>query len=802
MHLEDPTSPPTAPPQTSGEERRAALQPLEWGALQLATEFATKVPRWSQFQEVSNAVQRVHAAAAASLAGQQQALNATLEVVRDMSRVGAWKPVLFLHHVVYDETPLQVRVAYASDISDHKDRQTGKVFVGEHGWTIVVQQLQTGNSIGPASSGSFALLEGNFSPQVRAAGNSTGETIDRTLESMKGCPDSDVLPDNLFEWRVRLSETDEAPANHRAESFAAQRRPDFCHIHTLCLCHKLHTAAQRTWALQKEEVTGLLHVCKILSTVGAMGCLKNMVSKTVAQRLVVEETSVLSPDAVSFRSAMVTHFGPPTSQPRRRAIWNLAEQFFGGDWRDPTRLVHTCSGKLCCSSPAESKRKATTIFLKLLSTFNPRMFNRGNWASWSSSLSFFGLAAIHSIIPDAFQKAFRRPDKQHSDEHASLDDGVIDAPHMATESSDLRPAAMHLENEQNLYVEQSGEAPPDAVAVERARYAHSLKVALEFLDRSCYGKVYMLLVTLHAQRQLMASMLHSVSLAWEREQLARAVRNGERQFRLAALAEGEDLRLFFQRLWETWDSGVLWQSFSHTESWRSRLLQLTMRVGAVVHQLIQVRCKAFPVRLFLLLHPQFANNDFAKTLLRTKSCLLDGFTKALFQRFNTPAKLLSPECTVLLVAIARRAQANTFSVERLHSKNLRAAVARMTHKPDVEHLSLLHSAFAAPRWLPSRPEKSGEKKMASSGKRKRRKLEDDDAGAQAPVETQGREHDAQPRKVRRTGGGGAWRAFVHTRSGKQKLTRESATALSIAYASLTPEEKMRYKQLGAAGCQR
>ena len=51
----------------------------------------------------------------------------------------------------------------------------------------------------------------------------------------------------------------------------------------------------------------------------------------------------------------------------------------------------------------------------------------------------------------------------------------------------------------------------DSSEVERAKFAYSLKTALAFFNSTCYGRIYMLLVTLHPEKQLMATTLHGVS---------------------------------------------------------------------------------------------------------------------------------------------------------------------------------------------------------------------------------------------------------------------------------------------------
>lgn len=49
----------------------------------------------------------------------------------------------------------------------------------------------------------------------------------------------------------------------------------------------------------------------------------------------------------------------------------------------------------------------------------------------------------------------------------------------------------------------------------------------------------------------------------------------------------------------------------------------------------------------------------------------------------------------------------------------------------------------------------------------------------------------------RSGGGGAWRAFVHIKHKGVQITKESAKSLANEYRSLLPDEKVFYENLGS-----
>ena len=182
------------------------------------------------------------------------------------------------------------------------------------------------------------------------------------------------------------------------------------------------------------------------------------------------------------------------------------------------------------------------------------------------------------------------------------------------------------------------------------------------------------------------------------EQFVADAVSGERQYRLPMYVEAESLKICFRDIQATWSSPSLWQEYASTELFRTSLFQQTMRLGSVCYELVKVRTRGFPYKLFLLITPQGATEAFAREVLQTKPCMLDHFSRDLLKHFTSVQALLSDEFKAVLTAMARRSQGTTYSTERLHSRNLRTRLARQTHVPDIEHLALSHAAWAAPSW--------------------------------------------------------------------------------------------------------
>eukprot|EP00971_Amphidinium_carterae_P287198 5701141-Amphidinium_carterae.1 len=269
----------------------------------------------------------------------------------------------------------------------------------------------------------------------------------------------------------------------------------------------------------------------------------------------------------------------------------MMTSFFNGDWRETETLVHVCSGSACCRDRVASVSKGSALLQRVVSCVQPKIFNRTNWAEWTDAMAFFGWSAVHDVLPDAFQIAF---DKATAKAAAGVVSQGDDVPDVATSlpmidvlnAEELYPMSLNAP-----YEETTSAALSDKVTIERAKFALSLQAALAFFKRGVFKEIFLLRVTLEPERKLMAALLHSSSQAWEEEQMLNLVDYGERDYRVLALHEGESLRAFFVEIFNQWRSPTVWQEHASTEAFRSCLLQLSMRVGAVGYQLIWIRTR-------------------------------------------------------------------------------------------------------------------------------------------------------------------------------------------------------------------
>ena len=162
--------------------------------------------------------------------------------------------------------------------------------------------------------------------------------------------------------------------------------------------------------------------------------------------------------------------------------------------------------------------------------------------------------------------------------------------------------------------------------------------------------------------------------------------------------------------------------------WRTNL-----RLAACLRALVRVRVKAPPYHLSCLLADGSIEVQLqkAEAVLATPRCMHDAFTQDFCQTFPTPAAMTSEPARQILFAVEMLIATNTYSTERLHSRNARASQRRVqTHSADIATIALPHMSYSGPSWTaeartrrverkrPRMPEGEGEEEPPPPPKKK------------------------------------------------------------------------------------
>eukprot|EP00971_Amphidinium_carterae_P351788 6492280-Amphidinium_carterae.8 len=769
-------------PATEGEQELDeaqpddSIEPLVKGAEHLEKYFARHAgPR--TVLDTSEKSSKKRAVAAAECTAQMQALRliSLLHYAQQQIDAGEFEGVAFIEHVLYDETPLRLRVTYHPDTEP--DTQKAKVWVVERDYTMILKRLR---NIDEDQAAAYLCLRVHLSPAIQATENGIGETVRDMLAACcpMGIPSNADNTPSFFKYQVRVAETDEGGNNNRAERLLMSEplRSKWAHLWASCCAHKLHTVCKKTWSLPAldELISGIKHASILFQGPGVWSAVKDAVEKHVDETLEVHPLCNITPESQRYKAHILNLCSPQTSHPRKHVLTQMLVEFLNADWRGPP--VHLCHDG-CCLNAQESKEKLKVLLRRFLTSLRPRIFSDDNWTEWGDELVIYTLgAAIHKLLPTVIIRLYGQL------QGGEVGQAGATAEAAAAASAPAATTMFHTafgEDEVNLDRHGAAAEAREAAAAEREQMARSRRRALAFFSSNYLPLLFIMLVSLRPQLQVMHHALHQVSYAWEAEQHQRYAEHGLRCFRMLEWHKGIEQQKYINQAVTNAKDPLLWNNICETEEWRTIIMQTLMRPIATVWALLYIRTRGFPYSVFSLLkHTSEAEKlATARTLLATPRCMRDSFGKSFLETFNTEQLLLSECARQVLTAIATITATTTFSTERLHSRNSRRARHRVhTHVADLRTIALAHMGFAGPSWAAP-----GWKKIQNQ-KRERKRVQ----------------HAQAPQKARR-GGGGAFRAFQHHHLQGRRWTGDDMKQVATAYRQLTPRKRAHWEEIGRAG---
>ena len=209
---------------------------------------------------------------------------------------------------------------------------------------------------------------------LRLVERGTAETNVSLLRSVLQAP-QELGP--CFNNRVfRVAETDEDPSIAPGEKLLQSFLPPCwtnATLHSVCIAHKVHTGAVRTWQVAEHVITGAIHVYKTLSdghcTAALVRTLRREIPRRLQVRVVASLHGIGSPEAEAFRRNCLCLFMPVATRPKRTALLQHVFDMMNGDWRDQSCLVHYCTPGCCRRHTCKARRSLAKSTLQLESTF-------------------------------------------------------------------------------------------------------------------------------------------------------------------------------------------------------------------------------------------------------------------------------------------------------------------------------------------------------------------------------------------------------------------------------------------------
>ena len=729
-------------------------------------------PNWDDLAEalrvsVKTLRSRLQALAEAALQNQAHVQEALVNYIMRLHAAKKTQPVLYLEHIIFDETPLLTSLSYGdSEVGEHVER--ARLFVIERGYTLLMcshdDSSKSSDEDAAKTGDQYFCVTGQLSKTLKAAERCTGEGIAAVLRAAREVPAAATQ----FKHCIHMCECDELPANGRAEGILGQERGSaWVTFASFCVAHKIHAACEKLWSLPRMRpiVSGALHVGLLLQSAAARLALHEALAAEVAsRRLVISTTTVPSEESSSYRRRMVALFSPCALDfPDRHSLLTvISSELLNGDWKCH-ELHHHCGSATCCRDEQHARSKIMAAVRQMLRACPIRLLQRNNWRDWMSG--FRGLAileATHGLLSGAFARAFGSAD------------GI-----------DMEQALAAPPQQDRADVVDAQEADPTAVDYERLRKERleHQAAALRFLNAPGWlDDTVVLCRCLAPEVQLMRSFLASTSAVKECGWQNELISSSRRPFRVEELHYGVGLLEMQQHSLLNFTDSSLWTEMADTEEFRSSLLVAALRPASVIYELISTRYKNYPYKLFSLLGRP--SREQAREILSSPHCMQDELTRHILREYPTEEMLTSQEALQVLSCLAQRLMTTSFSTERAHASNARRkrAAAHTKHK-SISALAIADTAVATPFWSRAGKELSMQRKVPKVAKRHRKR-----SGTSIEVGS----------KNQKKGGGGPWRAYVHDMIVNKGAPRDFRL-LCQEYQRLTEDEKLWYRSLGRAG---
>ena len=723
----------------------------------------------------STAEVAINACAEMAVRGQSRLLEHVIEYIAKLTEAKALEGVAIIEHVSYDETPQWCTVRHQSSTCalGEKVAERACLFVVQASYTFLMRQLLEQDELARAHPrGEYLLLQVPLSASVRVGASNAAEGVVGIMKAALPAVDTSV-----FARSYRIAECDEHGGNMRAEAMLCQQHPERVCATILCNAHKIHASAMFSFHLDPvpELLHGLVHLALWLQGGTSYNNFKQHLIAELRRRpfkIILHSGS--SPEATAHRERCIKAFGPDPGTEPRRAAWLrvFADSVLNGSWLCE-ELQHHCKGPACCSGLQDARAKAEFFLKKLVGMLRPVVFQKNNWRDWHRGLKFFGLLqGLHGLLQSAFRAANSSGATVEAEEAQAV-------PFLAAEAGH----------------QQAQDPTGQDAAQQRAQRQQHLRESLKFLESPavaakwhCYLQV--LLQALRPERELMREVLFLTSADREVEVQSNFQ---ESAFNVIALHSQKHVHGMMQLAMVNANTPDVWPlSIGDSEAYRSDVFRLIWRSPATVFQLVTVRTRAFPYKLFALLDPQARRYDLAAEILTSRACLQDDLTRSILTEFNTPELLSGQCCLQVLAAIAANIVGATFATERLHSKNKRrVSGVTQTNVKEVHSIGLTHAAWTGRSWMQS--EFTVPKRKGGRPKRKQKQEEvvadDGDDDGTLP-----------PKRRRKTGGGGPWRAYVHHMVTVEKQARDFHM-LKEGYRNLSEDEKTWFRHLGLQGCE-
>ena len=616
------------------------------------------------------------------------------------------------------------------------------------------------------------------------------------------CFESSQLPlddiSSTFARRQRLCMTDGDRATGLALR-AIEQKSSTKNFPITCNIHRVANMTKAVMSPSDPDISSMVNVALSLQSANSMRLFRQVFREIVETKLVYVREPPRQVDL--DRTRMVLDITLPATTSSNRLKRAIILSLFNGNWFNGSVVEHKCTG--CCADRQHSVQRLCTLGTMVFCGAAPPMWPRSRWTGAREAVNvLLLLQSCHGLLSHTYlrwaaglrggQWVHDRLGSQSAE--AEADTVVREGP--GDGGDGLGPDRFRggfgadddgALDDANVLPEQRASDEWEQRQLEQSRYRRNACAWL--LSRSMHSGIIMARMCLGPLASLMDNYLAQAGAQWDRKQdshaAAATMRHGEedglshRTFRALLLLRGdltrpplEEVRkLMFDRgSWEFMPLG------SRTAGLRSRIATMLSHAGSRISSLAAEHAH-YPYKCFGLLEgsSDVLADEIQREFLETP-CVLDAWSHSLISPYvERGLSLTSQALRAELAHTAYLLEADNAATEARHASIRRSIYSASLHT----HTERVQLANA--EWMLRMMRKVSFPMRVLTKRRGK-------VPASSP-------QDGAPKK--RAGCGGSWRAFVREQSfglrGEPDLV-----SISKAYKDLSPAERARLKQVGAA----
>ena len=348
---------------------------------------------------------------------------------RHLFRTPRFEPVAFVSKMLYDETPLKMKLQEWNKFIGH-DEIIGKESSLKESYKyakILRLDWQLGFTVIDRAAGKHKLITIPLVVPLLAIDRNTPECLLGAIDRIHALVPELAAFQDEFDIQIRMPVIDRFSSNLKVEKHINSRSAKLTTNMYLCDVHRESSCIKNAMALTDDTLSGTINIALSLEGSGSLDRLRGILQQIFSEELVVSFAQPPGEGSEEFRhrQAVLDLFLPMTkdrkstrliTKKRRFILQSLANSDISSH-----QIVHHCSFS-CCRSPEESLKNFNKYLVWALLPHKLCTFNRKSWTGSDVAIHWAGLLASHwQLLPKLIMRFVMVDKPLHLHGHGAFD---------------------------------------------------------------------------------------------------------------------------------------------------------------------------------------------------------------------------------------------------------------------------------------------------------------------------------------------------------------------------------------------